>query len=533
MYLANLAAVEGHAQIVEHLPSWIAARVTFSAERELPGEEVLELLWAALGADRFVISEICSLRLFYKNGFLHVRESARQGAEVYERISFVILRLWQFNAYTDSRWLSVGRACRALVRGWCTGFLDLARQILATDGEPTTWLGRVRRLQGDSLRFTFTVALSSHVPDAASILLLSDGRVAQTAADIRGALREEFDWLAHLPLSVFEILEVHCSVGARELRSDVLEAAQKSSCFMEYRFLQAADALPWSLCRGDLRTNLEAMLAGSCPAEPTCDKMWLLHHEHGWSVERLMPAASLLFEGSWHTATSEQQHASATLVKRLHVDLELEMQCIRAYLHTLRNFLPCAHEGDKLVASLDKSLQRLLRRKPGSVSAQHLHRGHVIRELSHRQRDGNGMQYTGHWQRDVMRGHKALWETAVSESEKRRWEAGVAAHVAGKREQLARDLEDCRSRLITAREQLRQELRLQGALKLSSCKWSPEDFQALQDLFEHESFTHAMVAAAQCPAATSYWVSILSCLILFCFANFNSFHCLEMLLEIQ
>eukprot|EP00969_Alexandrium_andersonii_P079835 3519921-Alexandrium_andersonii.AAC.1 len=79
---------------------------------------------------------------------------------------------------------------------------------------------------------------------------------------------EEVQWLGSLQDFTWQRLSNLCQgegANPRSLRSDTLQAAAVQVAFCQYRFIRAAQGLPWSLCRGDIKANLERLAA----SEPT------------------------------------------------------------------------------------------------------------------------------------------------------------------------------------------------------------------------------------------------------------------------
>ena len=66
------------------------------------------------------------------------------------------------------------------------------------------------------------------------------------------------------------------------LMNDCIRAANISAAFMERKALSVARGLPWSLARGDINENLDRLLQGTPPIDPTAQQIRKLH-ELGYS----------------------------------------------------------------------------------------------------------------------------------------------------------------------------------------------------------------------------------------------------------
>ena len=67
----------------------------------------MQELWTTLGADPFAAAEIVELRLPCSDGFLNVRGDANGSEPILQRVMLILLTLWRFKKYSDSRWVSV------------------------------------------------------------------------------------------------------------------------------------------------------------------------------------------------------------------------------------------------------------------------------------------------------------------------------------------------------------------------------------------------------------------------------------------
>ena len=76
-------------------------------------------------------------------------------------------------------------------------------------------------------------------------------------------------------------------------------------------------SLPWTLCRGDVEGNVEALRSGPRPSEETSGKIWdLLAMEY--PIADIAAGVRLMAECSWTTTAVEQGHSSASSIIRAH-----------------------------------------------------------------------------------------------------------------------------------------------------------------------------------------------------------------------
>ena len=95
-------------------------------------------------------------------------------------------------------------------------------------------------------------------------------------------------------------------------------AAHLSIAFFQFRCLDEAQKLPWSLCAGDALANLRAFSAQPRPNAPlVATKIWDMMQDK-WNMKILMQMIDLLGDCPWTTAVVEQLHASAATIARFH-----------------------------------------------------------------------------------------------------------------------------------------------------------------------------------------------------------------------
>ena len=92
---------------------------------------------------------------------------------------------------------------------------------------------------------------------------------------------------------------------------------------------------------------------------------------------QILQGLELLLDCPWSTGSAEQQHASATMVRRQHPEYGLESVRIRACVHSLRLLLPSKTNEEKQLAKQVSVLARLEAKQPSRLTGRHLY----VREL--------------------------------------------------------------------------------------------------------------------------------------------------------
>ncbi|CAJ1419146.1 unnamed protein product [Effrenium voratum] len=194
-----------------------------------------------------------------------------------------------------------------------------------------------RRFDVKTQQSAMVMALAAYVPESFLFELMRDARVARRQQTLRSVMSDEFAFLDHLPLAVWNYLAGAVSLTPRMLRDQVLSAAAVAESFIHWRVLRVAGDLPWSLCAGDPAANLKRLLAEDAPDEPVSLKIYQLGMA-GYNTERLT-RVELLGECSWTSAFVEKQHASTSRVKKFHPDIGDNALLARAFCFTFAELL--------------------------------------------------------------------------------------------------------------------------------------------------------------------------------------------------
>eukprot|EP00973_Karenia_brevis_P082076 11380740-Karenia_brevis.AAC.1 len=83
------------------------------------------------------------------------------------------------------------------------------------------------------------------------------------------------------------------------------------------RVFSAASQYPWTIAMGSKEQNLQELASKPKPDEPVAAKIWVCMQPKVSSpglVQEVHTALDLLLDCPWCTMTTEQQHASGSLV---------------------------------------------------------------------------------------------------------------------------------------------------------------------------------------------------------------------------
>ncbi len=96
---------------MKHLHPWLIRVVQFE-DWDAPWAPDL---WKLLQVDSEYLEQIIDLMLRWENGVLKVSVRFRDRADVHEQITIILLRVWTFSSFSDSRWITLGCCMRTLL----------------------------------------------------------------------------------------------------------------------------------------------------------------------------------------------------------------------------------------------------------------------------------------------------------------------------------------------------------------------------------------------------------------------------------
>ena len=101
-------------ETIRYVPCWSAAEAAGWNE-----------LWLCMCLEDDVIAVAMNLQIRFTNGFLLVVSAVADDPNWLGAVTTLLLALWKFRMYTDSRWLSLGGAARRLVMAELTGLTSM------------------------------------------------------------------------------------------------------------------------------------------------------------------------------------------------------------------------------------------------------------------------------------------------------------------------------------------------------------------------------------------------------------------------
>ena len=481
--------------ILQHLPQWLPVVVSWTPRDRLPPPDRLTQLWTVLGLDEDLVDLLANdLVLWWDSQaqVLRVAEEWKFRKEAMEELSATLQAIWHFKLFSDSRWNTIGCNCRTLTASMLTGLASLVDRVRAHTIGRELHINGWDKLGKEETRFVVLASVASYVADGALSMIFADTRVALHADAIRNSIIEGLQWMEALDSHVWEALALchkpEWRVTAFVVRGEALSAAYSSGGYFHWKCLRATDQLPWTLGRGDVNANLDALVAGPKPTQPTALKIWELL-KHGHSREPIITGLRLLMDAPWATSATEQAHVMGALVKRLHHELGVKALISRAMVGGFRKVFPKVSKHTTELAKLHQDLVATAAHVPSRVSGRHMFLGEAVRAGMDIVRPGPG--HAGRSQNVVMKAHAKLYERC-SAAQVANYEGDAEVRTEEKMEHWRREREATLDKLVEVRQKQKEEMARRKPLTLTS-----SSLDAAGVLRLHEAWTKGNATARE------------------------------------
>ena len=349
---------------------WVSSRLSPKADRSDEWKARQNTLWETLDVP-FDVAHLLShqLQLCFVDGRLQYFEDAEHGLEqdVVSEICAVLLSMWRFQKFTESRWLTVGASARRMLAAWLTGLPDFVMMIRQDESLSHFYINGFSRLTQDRLAFLVVAGMSSRVAEGVQGELMKDNRVAIRYAELWSTASAELRWLIDLE-HVWDVFSPFCGIRPDMLRHECICAGHRCYHFIWRRVLFPASQHPWSLCRGNLLNNLEELeCEEDKPVEPVAGQLWELMVEKDWPKAQLVEVLQLIGQCGWTSLVAEQQHASLAQLKKWHPDYGSTMLVSRALMLQVSRLLPSESDVQKQIRKVVKQMDKLDASNPNKV----------------------------------------------------------------------------------------------------------------------------------------------------------------------
>ena len=456
--------------------------------------------WASLCVEPVVLQDLVELGLRWCDGRLQVYESAASSPDFMEKVTASILSVFRFKKFTDSRWCTIGESCRSIVAGLAIGLQGLVQMIRQDPKASDYYIKGFENLDRGARTYAVIASLVSNICDSFLYSLLEDDRVCLKVEELEGLVAEEMEWLSDLSQQVWQdFAELVSDVYPQDLRSWSLQSASIIQAYITQKVFRVARSLPWSLTFGDVEANVTALLEQEGPLDSTSAKVRDLVKQ-GYPVHRVVAGVRLMAEVHWTSTSVEQGHGSASALHKMHKQYGANMLCMRSMLHMSRFLLLGTDDTDHFDASLGKREAALVAKQPQKLSARQAFLADLTANLKSASADGaiTKAQYRELWSK-----HASYFAALTPEAKlKYQHQAMVLQH--SKEHQTSDELQGLRAfRHLRGARDLEAQQSKQALFRLSNCRLTSADLEAMALLWGSEAFTGARLKALRDKAMLS------------------------------
>jgi hypothetical protein len=226
-----------------HLPVLLMSHVAYDSSPDDPDE--IKEFWQALGVEANMLDDFVEINPWFRNGQLHVSRALEADSGKMETLSALLLYLFKFRAFTDSRWVTMGPSLRTVLASLAVGLEALVR-ISRADPKTTDYhLHGFDRLNAKHKEYFAVVSIVAWIPDSLQYELLTDERVALRASELQQTVSDEINWVHGLSDFTWGRLAELCSsaLTPHALKNSTLHAAHVSAAYIDDKAPVAAEHL--------------------------------------------------------------------------------------------------------------------------------------------------------------------------------------------------------------------------------------------------------------------------------------------------
>lgn len=473
--------------MMKNVRTWLHTVVEFEDLPHFPHRQ----LWQLLGIDPNIAEVAEELQLRFERDRLRIAKKWQGDAAVWDTIELVLLHIWAFKKYTDSRWLSVGPSCRCMLAAQVAGLSEFIAFILKDPRNSRYYIGGFAdHWTADVAHLTAVIATASFPADAALAAVMEDDRVAMTVDSIEGDMLVEVNYIEGLPMDLWDLLGGRSMWGGILLRSAAISSSLTATGFMFWR-LRIFHEWPWSLCRGDIESNLEELVESEEPSDQMTKKVWRLLRM-GYSRPELVSAIRLLGNANFSSVQVEQGHSFASNILKRHKEVGADMVRCRSLVSSARPLIEVPGIEKKIMAA-SRQLQTLKQKRPQYFTGRQFYFQQLRCLASTWQRDGRAVdpQVSAR----LMKSHGSSW-AAMPAHHRRDFETKASAarlELEGRIDEKKGELE-AQLQVLAHRQDAEAKLVGNGPVRMSSARWGPEEMRKIQKLYDGPMFPFAKVA---------------------------------------
>ena len=231
LFVSISAVRNSYAMLMENIHEWLRHSVCFTDPELLPSANTLQELWEALGLEPDVIEQLVHFRMIFKDGKLHISSDVRPtfgGQTTMDEVVGMLTAVWRFVKFSDSRFLTVGPSCKALVSSCMLGLSHMIHWLRKTKHVSEYYIHGWDRLTTDVWQVALLGSLGSGVAESLMAELLEDDRVMLRLDALHECVAMELQAVSLLSPQVIKLLcsEVPCGgLQPQEFHSRIMHCS--------------------------------------------------------------------------------------------------------------------------------------------------------------------------------------------------------------------------------------------------------------------------------------------------------------------
>lgn len=485
VYKLFAAVRSGFSILADNVFEWVSVRLVF--KDSAMHSESLARVWRTLGMQPDWVDELVDLELRFEECGLCVAARHATSPNLIRRIAKMQLRVWQFRAWTESRWLSIGGRARVMISALHLGLEDLVSFCISTKGASSYHLGGFQPNQ-DIKEFLLVVGVSSFVSESPLAQMFEDDRLATVVEDIEAELECEQEALCSIPFVVWEALATIAGSTPHLVRHRSLLAGHVQASYLEWR-LQDAHRLPWALCRGDMQENLERLAAEPRPDDEGCAaKIWELMRLNV-PVKLITDGLLLLSRLSWSSKRVEEGHVQGSRLVQLHKRNGEVGMMLRSQLGQARCLLARPPE-EKALDKLEERIKSLKKKNPDKCGGKQVFMGRMV-AMAKAKRDIGHLSAAATTQH-MVKMHGLKWDSLSPQLQMAWRETALQRRVAS-RKKIKEELEEAMQKKKYLEEKLKPKI-IEGPLTLTKLRFTTSELLEFNNMWDNPRYSQTQVA---------------------------------------
>ena len=166
---------DSYTALVRGIGDWLS-RVVIYEDRDMHPQDQYEL-WTSLGLKPQLIETLLTLQMRFSAGRLRVARAMEHVPQSASLMIVCLVSIWEFQEWTDSRWVSMGSSSRRMVASLLCGIDSLVATLRRFNRISEYYIKAYTNITDRHRRAFVVGALSSHLSDAVVRQVLADNRV--------------------------------------------------------------------------------------------------------------------------------------------------------------------------------------------------------------------------------------------------------------------------------------------------------------------------------------------------------------------